>query len=286
MNSGTHQFFKLFLIAILFSSACVLSQSGKAVSSDGVEIAYTVSGSGEPAIVFIHGWNCNKSYWKNQMTAFSPKYTVVAIDLAGYGQSGTNRVNYTMGAFGDDVAAVVNKLGLKKVVLVGHSMSGAVVIEAANKLKGKVIGVVGADTFQNLGLTMPADKVEQFLKPFRENFKETVKGFVKSMFPPNADTSLVKSVSADMSSADPRIALSAMQNMFADDGTAALKEFSVPLISINCDRYPILEESNRKMVKNYEIKKMKGVGHFVMLEDPLKFNALLQESVDELLKMD
>ena len=284
MKTGTRNFFYFSFTAFLFFSSSILPQSGKAVSPDGVEIAYTVYGSGEPAIVFIHGWNCNQSYWKNQVPVISAKYTVVTLDLAGYGQSGVGRENYTMEAFGEDVAAVVNKLGLTKVVLVGHSMGGAVVIEAANRLKGKVIGVIGADTFQNLGITMPAGQVEPFLKPFRENFTEKVKSFVKSMFLPNSDSLLVKKVSADMSSSSPRIALSAMENMFADDGTAALKEFSVPLISINCDRYPILEESNRKIVKRYDLKMMHGVGHFVMLEDPVKFNSLLQESIEELLK--
>jgi pimeloyl-ACP methyl ester carboxylesterase len=184
--------------------------------------------------------------------------------------------------FGEDVAAVVNKLGLKKVILVGHSMGGAVVISAANLLKRKVIGVIGADTFQNLGVTLPADQVQPFLKPFKENFVETTKAFAKLMFTDKADSNLVNKVVGDMSSANPKVALSAMENMFADAGIDEIKELSVPMISINCDRYPILEESNRKLVKQYKLKMMKGVGHFVMLDDPATFDKLLQESIDEL----
>ena len=260
----------------------VSAQTEKAISGDGVDIAYTTSGQGEPAIVFIHGWSCDKSYWAEQIKTFLPKYTVVALDLAGHGESGLSRVNYTLDLFGEDVAGVVNKLGLKKVILVGHSMGGAVVIAAANKLKGIVIGLIGADTFQNLGTTMPADQTVQFLKPFKENFVETTKAFVKTMFPATADSNLVKKVANDMASAHPKVAVSAMENMFADDGVAAIKELNVPIISINCDRYPITEEANRKLVKHYEIKMMKGVGHFVMLEDPATFDKLLQESIDEL----
>jgi pimeloyl-ACP methyl ester carboxylesterase len=104
------------------------------------------------------------------------------------------------------------------------------------------------------------------------------------MFPPMADSNLVKKVSEDMSSEPPQVAVSAMENMFKDNAINALKELDVPIISINCDRYPIKEEQNRKLVKSYKLKIMKGVGHFVMLEDPAKFNQLLQESIDELIK--
>ena len=282
--------FRLIVLSVLvFSFTCLKAEEGKAISKDGVEIVYTVDGNGAtadaPALVFIHGWSCDKSFWKNQISAFASKYKVVAIDLGGHGESGLNRKDWTLDAFAEDVAAVVNKLGLRKIILVGHSMGGPVTIEAANKLKGKVIGLIGADTFQNLGKTIPDSLVGPFLKPFRDNFSSTTKEFVKAMFPSNADSALVKMVVDKMSSAPPEIAISTMENMFKDNAVSALKEFNAPIISINCDHYPVQVESNKKQVKFYEIKIMKGVGHFVMLENPNEFNRLLQESVDELVKM-
>ncbi len=278
------------IIAIALLSICVLnthavSQQQNALSKDGARINFHSVGKGEPALVFIHGWSCDKSYWDYQVTAFEKKYRVVTIDLAGHGESGLERKNYTLQSFGEDVATVVNKLGLKKIILIGHSMGGPVIIEAANRLKGKVIGLIGADTFQNFGETFPEDQMLQFLKPFKENFVETTKGFVKTMFPPTADSLLVKKVADDMSSAPPKIAISAMENMFRDNAIPALKELDVPIISINCDLYPVKVEENRKHTKSFDVKMMNGVGHFVMLEDPEKFNALLQESIDELLKI-
>ena len=275
--------FTLFIIILVaFFSSDNYSQQQNVLSKDGVRINFFVEGEGEPALIFVHGWSCDKSYWDNQVKEFSPKYKVVTIDLAGHGESGMNRKNYTMELFGEDVAAVVNELGLKKVVLIGHSMGGAVIIEAARILKDKVIGLVGADTFQNLGETMTADQIEPFLKPFKENFSTNTKEFVKLMFPPSTDHDLVKKISDDMSSAPPEVAISAMENMFKDNAITALKEIDVPIISINCDLYPVREEENRKYVKSYELKMMKGVGHFVMLEDPAKFNQLLNEAINEL----
>ena len=150
----------IFSVLVFVLSFTILkAENGKAISKDGVEIAFTVdslnTSSDSPALVFIHGWSCDKTFWKNQILAFESKYRVVAIDLGGHGESGINRKNWTLDSFAEDVAAVVNKLGLKNIILIGHSMGGPVSIEAANKLKGKVIGLIGADTFQNLGKTIP-----------------------------------------------------------------------------------------------------------------------------------
>ncbi|KKL95395.1 hypothetical protein LCGC14_1855000, partial [marine sediment metagenome] len=116
-----------------------------AISSDGVEIRYEIHGTGEPTLVFVHGWCCDKSYWKEQIPYFSQSYRMVIIDLAGHGESGLNRIDWTMELFGEDVACVVNQLGNAKIVLIGHSMGGPVILEAAVRTRPNVIGIVGVD---------------------------------------------------------------------------------------------------------------------------------------------
>jgi hypothetical protein len=79
-----------------------------ALSPDGIPIAYSVSGDGAPALVFVHGWLCDRTYWRGQLEPFSKDHKVVAIDLAGHGESGRGtRSAFTMQSFGGDVAAVV-----------------------------------------------------------------------------------------------------------------------------------------------------------------------------------
>lgn len=117
-----------------------------AISADGVPIHYDVRGNGVPALIFIHGWCCDRSYWQKQMDYFAPLHTVVAIDLAGHGDSGLNRETWSMEAFGQDVAAVVEGLDLRQVILIGHSLGGTVMIAAALQLPGRVIALIGADT--------------------------------------------------------------------------------------------------------------------------------------------
>ena len=122
-------------------------------SADGVPIHYDVQGNGPPALLFVHGWCCDHHVWDGQVDHFAPHYTVVRPDLAGHGASGRDRAHWTMEAFGGDVAAVVEQLGLDQVVLIGHSMGGAVIVEAARRLPDAVIGLVGADTWRAPGRT-------------------------------------------------------------------------------------------------------------------------------------
>ena len=110
---------------------------------DGVPLHYDVTGSGDVALVFVHCWTCDRSFWNAQVPHFAPNYTVVRVELAGHGKSGHGRERYDMAGFGADVAAVVEDLGLSRVVLIGHSMGGPVSVEAAKRLGDRVIGVVG-----------------------------------------------------------------------------------------------------------------------------------------------
>jgi pimeloyl-ACP methyl ester carboxylesterase len=274
------------MLLILFVSYTenflVFAQTEKGKSVDSVEISFDISGNGDTGLVFVHGWSCDKSYWQNQTEFFSDKYKVVTIDLAGHGNSGLNRKDYTMELFGDDVAAVVNHLKFSKVILIGHSMGGSVILEAAKKLGNKVIGIIGVDTYQSFVEDWTSEQKDGFLKSFNDNFVLTTQGFVRSMFPQDADTLIVKRVVDDMSSAPPEVAVSAMRNLFYYDPIPTLRNLNLPLISINCDMYPVSIEENKKYVKDYEVKFMKGVGHFLMLERPDEFNRFVSEAVKKI----
>jgi sigma-B regulation protein RsbQ len=107
----------LLPVAIVTGGDTATPTVGSAKAADGVEIRYEAAGSGEPALVFVHGWSCNRSYWRAQMDHFAAYHRVVAVDLGGHGESGLGRKDWTMAAFGGDVRAVVEALGLKRVVL-------------------------------------------------------------------------------------------------------------------------------------------------------------------------
>ena len=276
----------LWLMAFVVSMAGDLSPAhagqGRASSADSVVIAYEAHGAGTPTLVFVHGWSCDRTYWKGQLEPLGRRYRVVAIDLAGPGESGTNRQAWTIAAFGADVAAVVEKLGLERVILVGHSMGGDVIVEAARRLRGRVAGLVWIDVYRKLDAPPTAERIEAFVAPFRADFTERTRTFVRSMFPATADKSLVEWIAADMSSAPKEIALAAMVSVFSNGlgMPAALAELKLPTIAINPDHPPTDFESLKR--HGVEVVLMPGVGHFPMMEDPERFNRVLGSVIEKL----
>ncbi len=281
---------KYFLIVgiLLFGAwGCEQQTEHTATAPDGVAISYTDQGSGEPALVFVHGWSCDKGYWKNQVPAFSGKYRVVTIDYGGHGHSGTNRDHFTISSFGDDVAAVVEKLNLNPVILIGHSMGGEVIIDAASKMPGRVMALVGVDTYhQFTDTTFTEEMFDAFTAPFYSDFASSTNSFVRGMFPADADTLLVHRVAADMSMADPRVAMQAFESMHAYEREIPQKlaGMQIPVYAINADMWPTNEAYNRAMAYDFNVRYMPGYGHFVMLENAPLFNRNLQQTIDEIMK--
>lgn len=278
-----------FVIAILafvlLFAGCSQKSENTVKSNDGVEISYTNQGSGEPALVFVHGWSCDKSYWKNQVPEFSEKYQVVTIDYGGHGNSGLNRENFTIESFGDDVVAVVNKLKLEKIIFIGHSMGGLVILDAASKLPGKVWALIGADTYQQFyDTTHTKEMFEKFTEPFYKDFVSQTKVFVQSMFPENANKEIVKMIADDMSSAPRDVAMQAFWGMYEYDRKIPekLRLVRVPVYAINATMWPTNEEFNRQMAQSFEAEYMLNCGHFVMLENPKLFNEFLQKFVTKI----
>ena len=252
-------------------------------SDDGVSIAYETFGKGSTALVFVHGWSCDKSYWKGQIEYFSKAYRVVNIDLGGHGESGLGRKDWTIYSFGTDVAAVIKHLVLERVILVGHSMGGDVITDAALLLPGRIAGLVMVDVYKKLGTGRPTEQIDAFVADFSIDFPPKVQTLVRSMFLTNSDASLVESVAKDMSSAPPAVALSAMRSSFMHSRqiTHDFEHLKLPVIALNPDNEPTDVESMR----NHEVDViiMPGVGHFLMMEDSKRFNELLETAIKKIL---
>ncbi len=255
-------------------------------SQPGVHIQYRVYGNGAPLVVLIHGWSCDSNYWAAQLADLKARYTVATVDLAGHGGSGANRSDWSIAAFGADVAAVVNELkDHPRVVLVGHSMGGPVAVEAARLLRSRVVGVIGVDTLADVGLPLaPSAEIQRRLVPFRKDFIGTTRQFVsRTFFTRNADPLLVRRIADDMSQSPPEVGIPALEGLGAWDGAAALADISAPLVLINSDLQPPADATRiRKWSPEFRLVTMTGVGHFLMMEDPKRFNPLLEQQIDSL----
>jgi pimeloyl-ACP methyl ester carboxylesterase len=257
--------------------------TGTVTSADGTRVSFETHGAGS-ALVLVHGWSCDRSYWREQIEPLSRGFQVVAIDLAGHGESGLGRETWTIGAFGDDVAAVVAQLDLERPILVGHSMGGDVIVEAARRLEGRVRGLIWVDVYKRLGTPRTSEQVRTLMAPFRSDFERAPRPFVRGMFPPSADEVLVERVAADMSAAPPAVALGTMEAAATYDRevTGALEDLKLPAVAINPEDPPTdIESLGRYGIKVFL---MPGVGHFPMMEDPPRFNEMLTMSIEDLLR--
>jgi sigma-B regulation protein RsbQ len=146
-------------------------RNGLTKSSDGVDIAYSEAGSGPVSLLFIHGGLANRTFWEPQLAALAGTFRMAALDLAGHGESGRNRGQWSIPAFAGDVCAVADALDSRNIVFVGNSLGGPVALEAAARLAGRAIGVVGVDTLHVVDQVFRPEEVHERAAAFRNDFK-------------------------------------------------------------------------------------------------------------------
>lgn len=259
-----------------------------AISSDSVSIAYQVAGDRQaPTILFIHGWMCDRTYWDQQIDYFSRDYQVVAVDLAGHGDSGTGREEWTLEAFAEDVVAVVEALGAKRLVLVGHSLGGPVAVEAAGRLSGRVEGVVGVDTFFDTWAQKTAEEGHSnLLQALGKDFREATVDWVSAaMFLPRTDSAFVHRIARDMASGPKKVGIGAMEGVDAwlvDNFPERLSAMDVPVgmivSELNSQAFSVVDSVGTARGP-LRIRLLPGTGHFLMQERPEAFNQALEALV-------
>jgi pimeloyl-ACP methyl ester carboxylesterase len=256
-------------------------------SRDGTPISFEIYGTGEPTLVFVHGWSCDARYWRAQLPYFTKNHRVVMLDLAGHGHSGMTRSQYTMRAFGEDVRAVTEVTGSRRVILIGHSMGGSVIAEAARIMPSRVIGLIGIDTLENIEYLMTREELKRMIAPLEKNFRTGSRQFVDEMISPKTNPQLREWILSDMSAAPPAVALSAMSNMMSQyiTGEAAkiFDEIRVPVITVNGDMWPVNYEANRRHMLSFDAIVLKGADHFLMLNRTEQFNRALKKAISEIL---
>ncbi|MFA5224941.1 MAG: alpha/beta hydrolase [Candidatus Omnitrophota bacterium] len=277
-----------FLIVFIVAAGltCLQANNKTAISKDGTKIVYSVFGKGEATLVFVHGWCGSRAVWYKQVPYFAKKYKVVVLDLAGHGASGRQRKEYTQEAYGEDVAAVVNAVGSNKVILIGHSMSGTIILEANRLIKNKVIGLIAVDTLENFEyMATPEDKIK-YIEPLKKDFVKNSGPFMRDMFNKNADPKLVELVVRNVARSNPEIAINTIEYYFDTPVIPLLADVNVPLWCLSADLWQQYQhpEINSKYLKSYHLRIMRGVGHFLMVEAPDEFNKQLEDIINQIVK--
>jgi sigma-B regulation protein RsbQ len=251
------------------------------MSPDGVHIEYRIFGSGEPAVILVHGWASDANYWQEQFEALKAHYTVVAVNLAGHGGSGSNRSDWSIQNYAGDVAAVAKEVPNQHLVLVGHAMGATVALAAAALIGTRVSGIIAVDALRSVGEPPPPpQEVARRVAPFRADFVgETRRLVTESLFRRDANRALVQKVAYDMSLEPPAIAVPSLQSLLSLDLNPLLPGIHVPVYAINSDLLPTDAARISKSLPNFTLDVLGHSGHFLMLEDPARFNPLLLKDV-------
>jgi pimeloyl-ACP methyl ester carboxylesterase len=251
------------------------------------------SGSGRPALVFVHGFACSLEDWRFQLQEFGKRHEVVACDLRAHGRTPGQPHECSIEHYGGDVAALVSNLDLDQAVLVGHSMGCRVVLEANRHIAERVAGIVLVDGSRNA-----ADDPEGAERAARATiermgyaaFAETL--FRQMFFKPSAEADAIVERAVRGSAAFGPALWPRVTRWDAGEMDAAFGAVRAPVLAIQSttrnaqlqraplnpgDSSPWLDYLRRKKAR---IEIVADAGHFTMLEAPETVNRLIAEFLD------
>lgn len=255
-----------------------------AYSSDGQRIHYKESGHGNIALIFVHGWLGNAEWWNSQQEYFKNIYHIVQMDLSGHGKSDISRKEWTSELYADDIKAVADQISSPEIILVGHSMSGAYVLEASLKIT-KLKALILIDTVKDLDETFTDDQAEQFLfVHYRNDFKNAVENILPQyLFAKKTPPDVQQKIQDEFLQNTSEKAIDLLRPLYKKDFREAASTIKIPVRAINSDSSPTHIENNRKYIKDYDYVEISGTGHYPMLENPEEFNTMLELTIEKLI---
>jgi pimeloyl-ACP methyl ester carboxylesterase len=245
------------------------------VSVGNLDLSYESVGTGDPAVMFIHGAFQDRSYFAAQAAHLSGRRRVVTLDLRGHGES-TVPTEVNVEDFADDVIAVADEAGLDSVVLCGHSMAGVVALKAAAARPELARGVVMLD-----GTVLFPEPVRQLgsasLVPAlaSDGWRDALRGYFGSrILDPQDPPELHARVMAAVGQTRPEFARTLFTSLFASDFADDLANAPCPLLYIHA-KAPTDLQRLLEIRPDAMIGQVVGSSHYLMLSVPDQVNAML-----------
>jgi pimeloyl-ACP methyl ester carboxylesterase len=248
---------------------------------DGVTLRYIDTGAGEPPLLFIHGWTCNRTNWRDQIPHFAKKHRVVAVDLRGHGESDKPDQDYTIEGFVGDVAWLIRELSLNKPVVIGHSMGGVIALNLARQHPdlARAIVMVDAPLFEVSDALRPV--LDQLFAGFQTPaYAAVAEAFTRQfMFDANTKPEIITDTLDNMG-ASQRVTLTALASTL---DAAAHKSGSIPVpaLYIRAVTQISSEDELRSQFPGLGVITVPSA-HFVQMEQPAATNNIISDFLDKL----
>jgi pimeloyl-ACP methyl ester carboxylesterase len=252
-----------------------MTEFADADTAGGVRLAYDSAGRGEPAMLFIHGWCCDRTYFAPQLTHFAADHAVAALDLRGHGDSDRPEpgagVYDDISGFADDALAVARAAGFDRPVVVGHSLGGLVSLACAAR-SGAVRAAAMLASAPVLDPEGKAALAQSFPAIAADEDGSWRTAFASGLFLPT-DSVRRDEIIAQMAALPAEIAAAELRAMERFHGASALARTEVPLLSVDpADAEPELRAESPGIA----IGRTVGAGHFIQLEVPEQVNAMIE----------
>ncbi len=269
-----------FLLLVAFAAsktqqAADVKPEDRFAKFDKIKVHYQNYGKGDEAVIFIHGWTCNLNFWKANIPAFIGQTRVIAVDLPGHGQSEKPEIAYTMKLFAQAVEAVMRDAKVAKATLVGHSMGAPVLWQFYRNFPEKTRGLVIVDG--GLKAMGTRESMKPFLDPlrlpaYRANAEKTVEYLTQGM----KDLKVRAEVKTAMVNTPQNVMVSAFEGMLDPTiwptSTDKIKVPTLALMANSGNWNSDYEKYVRELAPGIEYQIWSGVSHFLMMDEPQKFN--------------
>jgi pimeloyl-ACP methyl ester carboxylesterase len=254
----------LCLVGPIFAEATLI---------DGRKVHYSSYGKGRKTLVLLHGWTCDETFWASNVPELSKHYRVLTVDLPGHGQSDP-APEYSMDAFADAVSAVMTQAKVKRATLVGHSMGGPVLLAFVRRHREQVTALVAVDAAfsDSRSAARSQAKGRSFLGPEALTVRTAI---VRHMFSSATLRATREHILRVMLAVPEDVADGAIQGM-RDPDFWREDQFDLPFLEIAAASSAYITlPALRSRFPQAELKRIRGTGHFLMMEKPLVFNRIL-----------
>lgn len=265
-------------------------------TEDNCRLYYELRGKGK-AVVFIHGWDCNRHFFKKQVPAFSQKYTVLSYDLRGHGDSDRPETGLYLARFAADLKELIAYLDLKDVVLVGWSMGVHIIWEYISQygcenlskivlidMTAKMMADDGDDWPHALFQHYTRADGMAYLEQIAQDWDAVAEGFVPAMFSDGPCCEEIPWV-LDMAKRNtPHVMVNMWLAIIQKDYRDMLDKITVPCLITYGERDSLYHPANSQWLCEHidgaELAGFDG-GHIHFLQDADHFNETVMAFIDK-----
>jgi pimeloyl-ACP methyl ester carboxylesterase len=245
----------------------------RTVALPDVRLSILEGGSGDP-IIYVHGVVTTSNIFTNYLTAYSPAYRGIAVDLRGYGDSDKTATGSNIDQFVADLIALADRLGIEKPVWVGVSMGGMILQRLAlvhpNRVRALVL-VSTTDGAMILDKDLPAIGAPR-------DYREVSKNIIVESFPPGTNPKVYQPLLDRIPTWNGDVLREALTSMSRFNVHGRLTGISVPtLIMVGAKddvSTPAIAKGIRDQIAGSQLVEF-DTGHFMMAENPERFHVEL-----------